>query len=120
MMANQSKLKNKVVLVPFPFDDLSSSKVRPAVCLTEPIGQHNHVVLAFITSRLPKNPELSDVILHSDAEGFASTGLRVSSTIRLHRLMTVTTELVRRELGELSPKQQQEVNQKLRGLFELG
>jgi hypothetical protein len=30
--------KGKVVLVPFPFDDLSTTKVRPAVCLTEPIG----------------------------------------------------------------------------------
>ena len=38
---------NRVVLVPFPFDDLSSSKVRPAVCLTDPIGPHHHVVLAF-------------------------------------------------------------------------
>jgi len=28
--------KGKVVLVPFPFDDLSTAKVRPAVCLTEP------------------------------------------------------------------------------------
>lgn len=118
-MANQLTLKNKVVLVPFPFDDLSSNKVRPAVCLTEPIGQHNHVVLAFITSRLPENPELSDVILRKNVGDFESTGLRVSSAIRLHRLMTITTELVRRELGELSPKQQEEVNQKLHKLFEL-
>ena len=118
-MASQLKLKNKIVLVPFPFDNLSNSKVRPAVCLTEPIGQHNHVVLAFITSRLPENPESSDVLLHKDGEDFASTGLRVSSAIRLHRLMTVTTELVRRELGELAPKQQDEVNQKLHKLFEL-
>jgi len=29
--------KGKVVLVPFPFDDLSATKVRPAVCLTNPI-----------------------------------------------------------------------------------
>ena len=40
--------KSKVVLVPFPFDDLSATKVRPAVCLTEPIGPHRHVILAFI------------------------------------------------------------------------
>jgi hypothetical protein len=45
--------KGKVVLVPFPFDDLSASKVRPAVCLSDPIGPHKHVILAFITSRLP-------------------------------------------------------------------
>ena len=31
--------KGKVVLVPFPFDDLSSAKVRPAVCLMEPRRQ---------------------------------------------------------------------------------
>ena len=53
-MENPSMLKYKVVLVPFPFDDLSSTKVRPAVCLTRAIGLHNHVVLAFITSRIPQ------------------------------------------------------------------
>lgn len=49
-MANPS-WRFKIVLVPFPFDDLSSTKVRPAVCLTDAIGPHQHVVLAFITSR---------------------------------------------------------------------
>ncbi len=118
-MANQLKLKHKTVLVPFPFDDLKSSKVRPAVCLTNPIGQHNHIVLAFITSQFPKQPARSDVILNIETEEFESTGLRVSSVVRLHRLMTVTTELIRRELGELSPKHQQEIKQKLLELFEL-
>ncbi len=47
-------VKGKVVLVLFPFDDLTSAKLRPAVCLTDPIGSHHHVVLAFIT-RLIKN-----------------------------------------------------------------
>ena len=45
--------KGKVVLVPFPFDDLSTLKVRPAVCLTDPFGPYRHVVPAFVTSRLP-------------------------------------------------------------------
>ena len=40
--------KGKVVLIRFPFDDLSAGKVRPAVCLTNPMGVHRHVVLAFI------------------------------------------------------------------------
>ena len=26
--------KGKIVLLPFPFDDLSTAKLRPAVCLT--------------------------------------------------------------------------------------
>jgi len=35
---NHSMIKGKVVLVPIPFDDLSSTKVRPAVCLTSSLG----------------------------------------------------------------------------------
>ncbi len=109
----------KIVLVPFPFDDLSAQKVRPAVCLTEPIGPHRHVVLAFITSKIPNDLLETDVVFDSRQAGFDITGLRVSSTLRLHRLMTVTTALIRRELGELSPELHAEISDKLRKLFGL-
>jgi len=111
--------RGRVVLVPFPFDDLSTAKVRPAVCLTDPIGPHRHVILAFITSRIPTDLLESELVLDSSQTNFATTGLRVSSTLRLHRLMTVTTALIRRELGELSPRMQAEVADKLRRLFGL-
>jgi mRNA interferase MazF len=110
-------MRDKVVLVPFPFDDLSTTKVRPAVCLTGPIGTHRHVIMAFITSRTPADLLETDLILNSGQADFAMTGLRVTSTLRLHRLMTVTTVLIRRELGELSPRMQDEVANRLRRLF---
>lgn len=113
-------IRGKVVLVPFPFDDLSASKVRPAVCLTEPAGAYRHVILAFITSRPPDEPLESDVVLVSGQPGYEETGLRVSSVLRLHRLMTVSTALIRRELGNLSVDKQTEVEEKLRELFDLG
>jgi mRNA interferase MazF len=112
-------LKHKIVLVPFPFDDLSSSKVRPAVCLTNAIGPHQHVVLAFITSRVPIQPLPSDVVVEPTSPEFDRTGLRVPSTIQLHRLITVTTALLRRELGIVPSVMQAEVDQRLRQLFEL-
>jgi mRNA interferase MazF len=111
--------KGKVVLVPFPFDDLSAAKVRAAVCLTEPIGPYRHVVLAFITSREPDSLLGTDVRLDSGTVDFVATGLRVSSTLRLHRLVTVSAGTIVRELGELSPAIQAEVDTKLRQLFEL-
>ena len=111
--------RSKVVLVPFPFDDLSTDKVRPAVCLTDPIGPHRHVVLAFISSRVPTDLLETDLLLDTKQADSASTGLRVSSTLRVHRLMTITTALIRRELGELSPRMQGEVVRKLRKLFGL-
>ncbi|MBI3784798.1 MAG: type II toxin-antitoxin system PemK/MazF family toxin [Deltaproteobacteria bacterium] len=112
-------MKGKVVLVPFPFDDLSGRKVRPAVCLTDPVGPHRHVVLAFITSRIPAEPIDSDVILLSTDAGFRLTGLRVSSTLQLHRLMTVSHDLLLRELGKLPSPTRRVVTRKLRKLFGL-
>lgn len=111
--------RNKVVLVRFPFDDLSGTKVRPAVCLTEPVGPHGQVVLAFITSRAPTELLESDLPLTSNDADFPATGLRVSSTLQLHRLMTTTTSLVLRELGELASGKHFLVREKLRKLFNL-
>jgi hypothetical protein len=45
-------MKGKIVLIQFPFDDLSASKVRPAYCLTQPIGNYQHIIFALITSRI--------------------------------------------------------------------
>lgn len=112
-------LRGKVVLVSFPFDDFSTTKVRPAICLTKPIGTHYHVILAFISSRIPSELLETDLVLDSMQADFAMTGLRVSSTLRLHRLMTVATSLIQRELGELSPQMQSKVDNKLRKLFVL-
>ena len=56
-------MKGKVVLMPFPFDDLSTTKVRPAVCLTSPIRPYRHVIMAFISSRTPTNLLETDLIL---------------------------------------------------------
>lgn len=112
-------IKGKVVLVPFPFDDFSATKVRPAICLTNSIGPHRHVVLAFISSQIPIDLLETDLVLDSSRSDFVSTGLRVSSTLRLHRLLTITTSLIQRELGALSPQMQCEVDNKLRNLFVL-
>ena len=118
-MAGGAKIRSKVVLVPFPFDDLSTSKVRPAVCLTNPFGRYRHVVLAFVTSRLPTEPAETDLILEAEDPGFHQTGLKVSSALRLHRLITVSTSLIVRELGTLSARHQTEVDTRLRRLFAL-
>ena len=111
--------KSKIVLVPFPFDDLSAAKVRPAICLTNPIGPYRHVVLGFITSRIPIPLLTSDLVIDSQHPDFAMTGLRVSSALRLHRLMTVPTSTIRRELGALPTNLEQQVDQKIKMLFNL-
>lgn len=112
-------MKYKIVLVPFPFDDLSTNKVRPAVCLTDEIQPYNHIVLAFITSKISLAPSATDFVIDSQDADFTKTGLKVSSTIRLHRLMTISKNIIKRELGELSKNQQQEIENRLRKLFDI-
>jgi len=112
-------IKDRIVLIPFPFDDLSTTKVRPALCMTDPIGDHHHVVLAFISSRVPDKPLNSDVLIDSSDALFPLTGLKVTSNLRLHRLITVSTSLIKRELGSLPPLISKKVSYKLAELFKL-
>jgi len=109
--------KGKIVLIPFPFDDLSATKVRPAVCLTDPVGPHRHIVLAFITSQTANPALVTDVVLDISHPDFAGTSLRVRSTIRLHRLMTLSTAMISRQRGDLPVDTHQYIVRILRRLF---
>jgi mRNA interferase MazF len=118
-MESRSMTKGKLVLVPFPFDDFSVTKVRPALCLTEPIGSFRHVVLAFLTSQLVTPLLDTDLELEPSHPDFPATGLNGRGTVRLHRMVTTATSLIRRELGTLSPALQVEVDIRLRKVFGL-
>ena len=89
------------------------------MCLTDAVGTHRHVVLAFITITVPSTPEPTDILLTPGTPDFARTGLRVPSTLRLHRMVTMSTSTIRRQLGTLAPGIQGEVQQRLRTLFAL-
>ena len=101
-MDNPLAMKGKVVLIQFPFDDLSSSKVRPAYCLTNPIGTYQHVIFALITSQADKFSSKTDVRIDSSSTDFLSSGLVKTSVIRLDHLITLRQSMIRRELGHLS------------------
>ena len=110
-------IKNSIVLVPFPFDDFSNTKVRPAVCLTGEIGIYNHVIIAFISSKIPNEILPSDIIIKVDAIINSGTGLIIDSVIRLHKLVTIPKTLIKRKLGVLDNDVNNEVQEKLKDLF---
>ena len=114
-------MRHRFVLVAFPFDDLSSTKVRPALCLTNAIGNYRHVVVAFVTSRVDTLETVhSDVVFLPSDQDFGVTGLRVGSRLRLHRLLTVPQDVVLRVLGRLPPEREPELREKISKLFEIG
>ncbi|MEO0771089.1 MAG: type II toxin-antitoxin system PemK/MazF family toxin [Cyanobacteria bacterium J06649_4] len=95
-------MKGKVVLIQFLFDDLSSSKVRPAYCLTNPIGAYHHVIFALITSRVQKLSLATDILLDDSSADFSISCLIKLSVIRLDHLITLRQSMIHRELGRLS------------------
>jgi mRNA interferase MazF len=73
-------MKGKIVLVPFPFTDLTAAKLRPALVIHE--GEKD-VILAFISSKIPSQPSEADVLLLRAHSGFDKTGLKVNSVYKL-------------------------------------
>ena len=77
-----------IVLVPFPFSDLSRSKLRPAVVLAE-VGRGDRV-LCQVTS----NPYGDASAIPLDESAFARGSLRVASYARPGKLFTASDDLV--------------------------
>src|SRR3569623_312249 len=87
----------EVILIPFPFSDLSQSKVRPAVCLAD--AGRGDWVLCQITS----SPYGDPAAVPLDDQDFASGGLLVASFARPGKLFTAHAGLMVRSVGVLTP-----------------
>ena len=85
-----------VVLVPFPFSDLTRSKLRPAICLAD--AGRDDWILCQLTSK-PYGDSRA-VLLHDP--DFVSGGLRVSSFARPGKLFTASRTLMVAAAGQLS------------------
>ena len=94
-----------VVLVTFPFSDLSASKLRPAAVLAS--VDRDDWILCQITSNAYADP-LAVEIAEAD---FASGSLMRTSYARPGKLFSANTSLMQRIAGELkSPKRTAVVN----------
>ncbi|WP_017732858.1 type II toxin-antitoxin system PemK/MazF family toxin [Nafulsella turpanensis] len=100
--------KGDIVLIPFPFTDLTGAKNRPALIL---IDSDEDITVSFITTQL-KWQEKFDVRLEPSKEN----GLKKTSLIRLAKITTIDKELVIGKLGQLTDPEMEDVN---RGLIAL-
>jgi mRNA interferase MazF len=97
-----------VVVVPFPFTDLASSKVRPAVVLAT--STRNDILLCQITSRDTGHPEAVAVKMTD----FASAEKLPRDSYALpHRLVTANESCVRRRAGHLQDAKLREVRDRV-------
>jgi mRNA interferase MazF len=104
-----------VVLVRFPFADLTATKKRPALVLarTARSPRSRLATLAMITSQVESLKLDGDIVLRD----WKAAGLLHPSLLRLAKIATVDEELVDKSIGRLSPPDHEAARQMFRRLF---
>jgi mRNA interferase MazF len=105
--------KGDIVLVSFPFTDLTTTKQRPALIISpEQYNQGADVVIAFITSNLNSPRRYRDYPIKE----WQTAGLPKPSIVRM-KFATVEKGIVIKKLGEIQEKDKQEIEQQLVDFF---
>jgi len=104
-------VKGDVVVIPFPFSDLSASKRRPALVVADLDG--NDVILCQITS-VARNDRYSIPLTKSD---FNEGKLKVESRIRPNRLFTADRSIIEYKAGTLTNEKVIVIEQTLVDIF---
>jgi mRNA interferase MazF len=103
--------KGDIVLITFPFTDLSGSKLRPAVVLAD--GDID-ITVCFITAQIGWQ-EVTDFLIKPTA----TNGVLRDSLVRVSKMATLDRSLAKGLLGTLSIKDLLELDGKLKKLFQL-
>ena len=101
-----------VVLIPFPFSDLSQSKIRPALVLAN--AERSDWILCQITSK----PYADQRAVRLDQTDFASGGLELTSYVRPGKLFTANEALMIETVGWLRTDKLRVILKAVAGLFE--
>ena len=103
--------KGDIVLIPFPFTDLTGNKLRPALVL---VHSERDITVYFITTQL-KWKETTEIEISPST----TNGIKKDSLIRLSKMATVDKSLAIGKLGDLDNKYLTKLNKNLKLIFEL-
>lgn len=104
--------KNEVVLVRYPFSDLTSSKVRPAVIVNAPHTSQDLFVVA-LTSKTSKLLAGEFVLTE-----WQKAGLNVETAVK-RGIFTIKETLVRKRVGKLENADTKHLEKSLREWLDL-
>ncbi len=96
-----------IVLVPFPYTDLTHNKKRPAILLSNVIG--DDFLCCLVTSKATEG------LLLDDLEG----SLPLKSWVKPHRIFTVDKRIVHKKLCSITPALHENIISKILEHLEL-
>ena len=90
-----------IVLIPFPFSELTNVKIRPAIVVTETKDKYKDLILAAVSSQVSEKISAVEIIIEPDS----LNGLRMKSVIKVDRIFTLKSEKLIASLGKLNTGQ---------------
>ena len=103
--------KGDLILIPFPFTDLTGNKTRPALVLA---NYKSDIIVSFISTQI-KWKEETDILLSPNQVN----GLKKESLIRLSKLATIDKDLALGRLGRIDKKTTQLLDLNLKNIFKI-
>jgi mRNA interferase MazF len=100
----------QIVSVPFPYVEVTTTRRRPALVVSQGLGDNNALVWVLMITSSDNRAWPGDVII---PEKSAVTGLRSSSIVRTAKIATVEASAVR-AIGKLEPDTMTTVRDALR------
>lgn len=112
--------KGDIVLIEYPFTDLSSTKLRPAVVVSSDkfTNQGEDAIFVCISSQ-PKNAQTFDLLFNSSDPEFFESGLKKTSLIRIGKIICLSKNLASRLLGKAGPNTMARIRGKLINILDL-
>lgn len=102
-----------IILVPFPFTDLSSTKSRPVVVLSLKNSSVGDFIVGAISSQ--KSIKNEDIII--DNNSLKKGSLPVTSFFKIGKLATLHSSLIQKKIAVLEKKIREEILRKTQNLF---
>jgi len=107
----EKPVKGDVVVIPFPFSDLTTAKKRPALVATNLTGED--LILCQITS----TARTDDYSIGLDKEHFKSGCLDSTSIIRPNKLFTADKSIISYKIGSIKGNKIKEVEETIVKIF---
>jgi len=112
--------KGDIVLIKYPFTDLSSTKVRPAIVVSsDEFTNHGEDAIFVCISSQTRNLLPTDLILSPSDPEFRNTGLKKASSIKIGKIICLSKSLASRLLGEAGSSTMLKIRQKLINVLDL-
>ena len=88
----------EIVLITFPFTNLTDSKIRPALVISE---KKEDIIVIGIFSKIPDFAEDSWFLIEDSVLWLAQTGLKKTSIIKTEKIAVIHNSIVKKKLGKL-------------------